>query len=328
MTRTTPPRPYDLLALFPELAAYGKPAVRLHPRRGEPTADESSIGGPLLWPADEPWPACGLDHEDSFDEPYAYTLAWRAYPEDRDRREKKGALDWDVERRRAEDLEAQFTAEDNDEPPPLIPVAQLYYREVPHLPWPERYDLLQVLWCPRNHPEAETPFNPVFQLRWRRAETIGPRLAEPPVPPTCYEAYVPSRCVVHPETITEYPNTEDLPAELAEAIDAWAARIGNDTAYNWDTAAAPGWKTTGYGGVWGIIDFYPILCDCGERQLPLLTTDTTEFDSGTKNWQPIEEHDTAWEFAAPVKVVLGRGYTLQLYYCPASEDHPNRTEMF
>ncbi|WP_112134984.1 hypothetical protein [Glycomyces dulcitolivorans] len=328
MARTTPPRPYDLLALFPELAAYGKPAVRLHPRRGEPTADESSIGGPLLWPVDEPWPVCEFDHEDNMDEPYAYTLAWRAYLEDRNRREKEGALDWDVERRRAEELEAQFTAEDDGAAPPLIPVAQLYYREVPHLPWPDRYDLLQVLWCPRDHPEAETPYNPAFQLRWRRAETIEKVLDQVPVPLICNGEYVPNRCVLHPETITEYPLTADLPVELAEAVRTWADRIDNSTAYNWDTASAPGWKTSGYGGAWGIIDPYPILCECGERQLPLFTAASGEFDGGTGSWRPVEEAGTEWEFADPVEVVIGRGYTLQLYYCPASEDHPNRTEMF
>jgi hypothetical protein len=30
----------------------------LHPRTGTPTIADSSIGGPLLWPADEPWPMC------------------------------------------------------------------------------------------------------------------------------------------------------------------------------------------------------------------------------------------------------------------------------
>jgi hypothetical protein len=34
---TTPPRPYDLLKDFPELASYAKPTVRLHPRPGNPT---------------------------------------------------------------------------------------------------------------------------------------------------------------------------------------------------------------------------------------------------------------------------------------------------
>src|SRR5262249_6720429 len=56
MRRTTPPRPLDIALLFPELLLYSTTATRLHPRPGEPTADDSSVGGPLYWPAAEPWP--------------------------------------------------------------------------------------------------------------------------------------------------------------------------------------------------------------------------------------------------------------------------------
>ncbi|MFG2824975.1 DUF1963 domain-containing protein [Kitasatospora sp. NPDC048365] len=58
MTRTTPPRPVDVETLFPELAPLARTAIRLHPRPGRPTPEQSSVGGPLLWPADEPWPVC------------------------------------------------------------------------------------------------------------------------------------------------------------------------------------------------------------------------------------------------------------------------------
>ena len=61
MTRTTPPRP-DVVAAVPELAAYARIATRLHPRPGTPGVGDSSIGGPLLWPAEEPWPVCTADH--------------------------------------------------------------------------------------------------------------------------------------------------------------------------------------------------------------------------------------------------------------------------
>ncbi|MFF8909565.1 hypothetical protein [Streptomyces olivaceoviridis] len=62
MQRTTPPRPLDVEALFPELAAYRGTTTRLHPRPGRPGATAGSVGGPLLWPADEPWPVCGETH--------------------------------------------------------------------------------------------------------------------------------------------------------------------------------------------------------------------------------------------------------------------------
>jgi hypothetical protein len=47
---------------------FARTTVRLHPRKGSPDAGQSSVGGPLLWPADEPWPTCGQadldDHPD------------------------------------------------------------------------------------------------------------------------------------------------------------------------------------------------------------------------------------------------------------------------
>jgi hypothetical protein len=64
MTYTTSPRPVDIPSLFPELVPYRLGAVRLHPRRGTPDARRSSVGGPLLWPASEPWPHCDHVHPD------------------------------------------------------------------------------------------------------------------------------------------------------------------------------------------------------------------------------------------------------------------------
>ena len=63
VTRTTPPRPVDVTAVVPQLAPLARPAIRLHPRPGSPTPRDSFVGGPLLWPADEPWPRCDRPHE-------------------------------------------------------------------------------------------------------------------------------------------------------------------------------------------------------------------------------------------------------------------------
>ncbi|QNS06790.1 YwqG family protein [Streptomyces xanthii] len=63
MSRTTPPRPFDAEALFPGLAPLRRTATRLHPRPGSPTARDSSVGGPMLWPTDEPWPVCPTPHK-------------------------------------------------------------------------------------------------------------------------------------------------------------------------------------------------------------------------------------------------------------------------
>ena len=66
---TTAPAAIDVSEVFPQVAPFARTTVRLHPRRGAPTADQSSMGGPLLWPAAEPWPFCAgqgsYDHLDS-----------------------------------------------------------------------------------------------------------------------------------------------------------------------------------------------------------------------------------------------------------------------
>ncbi|MGW6523236.1 DUF1963 domain-containing protein [Streptomyces sp. NPDC054962] len=65
MSRHTPSRPVDMEKLFPELLPYHRESVRLHPRPGSPTVKDSSVGGPLLWPASEPWPVCREEHYDT-----------------------------------------------------------------------------------------------------------------------------------------------------------------------------------------------------------------------------------------------------------------------
>jgi hypothetical protein len=63
MTLTTGPASHDPARDFPQLAPYARATVRLHPRRGAPGPHDSHIGGPLRWPADEPWPSCA-EHRD------------------------------------------------------------------------------------------------------------------------------------------------------------------------------------------------------------------------------------------------------------------------
>jgi hypothetical protein len=57
---------------------WARPAVLLNPLEGDPTDADSHIGGPMLWPIDEPWPHC-----DSDGEPFvgAVQLYGRDFPE-------------------------------------------------------------------------------------------------------------------------------------------------------------------------------------------------------------------------------------------------------
>ncbi len=62
-----------------------RPAVLLNPLEGDPTDADSHIGGPLLWPIDEPWPVCdGATHDGGVGElPFvgAVQLYRRDFPE-------------------------------------------------------------------------------------------------------------------------------------------------------------------------------------------------------------------------------------------------------
>ncbi|MDN3239682.1 hypothetical protein [Glycomyces tritici] len=325
MTLTTPQRPHDILKAVPALAEHARPVTRLHPREGAPDIGQSSVGGPLLWPVDEPWPVCRLEHDDFFVEPFDPALNARYSMLKNDPSTGKALSDLLDELARG--ANADF---DPDAPPPLIPVAQLYYRDVPGLPWPEKYDLLQILWCPRNHTgtETDTSYCPAFQVAWRRAENIHEVLKEVPQPDLGQKRYVPNPCIVHPEVVTEYPNIHVLPQDLQVDLDVWEAATSDGANYSSDIANAPGWKVMGHGMSWGIYDPYPMTCECGAEQLPLFTADFSEHGRDTKQyWQPVEEAATGCDLANPTGVTIGRGYALQLYYCPVSEHHASRSEM-
>ncbi|MGW6505892.1 hypothetical protein [Nonomuraea angiospora] len=66
-TRRSPEEGEDnlarLLAAMPGLALLARTVVGLRPRRGEPGIRDSHVGGPMLWPVNEPWPHCAdADH--------------------------------------------------------------------------------------------------------------------------------------------------------------------------------------------------------------------------------------------------------------------------
>ncbi len=103
---------------------------------------ESSVGGPLLWPAGEPWASCSQEH----DAPFGLTT-----PEEvRTLRRIRALGVWtDEDHAEVSRINAGHDPSLLPEGPhPLVPVAQLYARDVPDLPFPEGTDLLQVLWCP------------------------------------------------------------------------------------------------------------------------------------------------------------------------------------
>lgn len=193
--RTTPPRPVEVTAIFPELAPLARPAIRLHPRPGSPSTGESSVGGPLLWPAEEPWPHCEGEHLDSGfrRSPADVRLSRRRLarlhhdPQGPEFTPEEEVIKEQIAARLAKRLDAGLPGP-AECPVPMLPVAQLYLRDIPLLRPPEEADLLQVLWCPYDHAPDWKPATAVF---WRSAASVVDVLATPPEP---YEATTRAMC--------------------------------------------------------------------------------------------------------------------------------------
>jgi hypothetical protein len=350
LVRTTPPRPVEVTAVFPELAPLARPAIRLHPRPGAPSVGDSSVGGPLLWPADEPWPHCDSDaHVDTgFRDSLGgirlgrLRLARQHGDADGPAVPPEAVAAWEENAARlAKRLDAgpPWPAEC---PVPLLPVAQLYLRDIPLLRPPGRADLLQVLWCPYEH---EPDYKPATALFWRTAAEIVDVLAAPPEPLEAdYPGYVPEPCLLAPEEITDYPNSLDLSPEIRQAVGDWsrwqAAGAGVDDSfadypqefYDGRLADAPGWKVGGW-PPWGRTDPYRRYCTvCDARMTPLLTIASFEWDGGLRRgWAPFEDraaayvdtHPAGLDPAQPTKVEVGSADNLQIYVCPDSPEHPH-----
>lgn len=339
MGLTTPPRPIDVTAVFPQLAPLARTATRLHPRAGSPSPGDSSVGGPLLWPAAEPWPFCDGPHvPDGNPATSPGDVRLR-------RRIRATAASRPPGEPRFTPQELAIDKRINaghpwpDGPVAMLPVAQLYARDIPALRPPERADLLQVLWCPFDHMPEPKPRTALF---WRSAAAITEILTAFPEPAVVQSGgYVPEPCLLHPELVTEYPHLMELADELRERMAQWdtwqAAGTAPDSSYapapeefyECELSVSPGWKVGGWTR-WGLTDPVPQFCPvCATRMHPLMTIDSTEWDDSTRSWMPNEARvhatasTTAPDPAKPTMVEIGGGYGLQLYVCPESQDHPH-----
>ncbi|MGW7262292.1 hypothetical protein [Streptomyces sp. NPDC054842] len=325
MTRTTPPRHLDPAVVFPELAAMSRRVTRLHPRAGAPAVTDSSVGGPLLWPKDEPWPTCTKPHE--VYEVVALEAAREAHHLMVARASRPQGEPWTPEEQAVFDRNSPKEADSpHTDPVPLLPVAQLYARDVPGLPLPDGSDLLQVLWCPFMDHDDDIP---AVQVHWRSADQVVAVLSPPPEPTVIErEEYWPVPCVLHPEEVSEYPAAGQLPAAVAGSVRAWEEETGRHYVHH---AVAPGWKTGGWGVVSSDVDAtsHPSCGTCGAETEPLLTVGLAEWNGGDEGgWRPVEdaEADTTDRrlyppLGDPTTIDLG-DELLQIYHCPSSYEHP------
>jgi hypothetical protein len=178
----------DLRTLIPEYAGLARETTLLNPEPGDPGMRESSLGGELLWPADEPWPYCAQEDHWTF------------------------GSDW---RNRTEIVPGAV---------PMVPILQLFARDVPGLEFPEGKDLLQLVWCALVHEQDSGPVVP--RLYWRNeAEVVaGGLLSEiPGVSEGEYdEDHMPEPSTLSPITAEDYPRWLDLPKDIWET---WEPRL-------------------------------------------------------------------------------------------------------
>ncbi|MER5372980.1 hypothetical protein [Streptomyces sp. NPDC002553] len=339
MTRTTPQRPLDVEALFPELAAFRGTTTRLHPRPGTPGLSASSVGGPMLWPADEPWPMCGETHgrgrglrpADIRRSRQILASAW-------EREQDPGPTDEEREALGELSRKHRIPGVSDSDPLPMIGLAQLYRRDVPDLPaGPDDCDLLQVFWCPFNaHGPSRYDLN--LHLRRRRSWEVGQVLTTPPQPLVVgSDGFVPEPCVLHPEQVVTYPFAGLLPEELCARIDAWEDALEEEAeqteddgttepyAYQYDLSIPPGWRVGGFAS-WHATDPYPMDClTCTAPMQLLLTIDSSEWDGGSGSWKPLEDRSRSGRrHATPTEVTVGRWGELNVFACPGDPEHPHR----
>ncbi|MFG2138679.1 hypothetical protein [Streptomyces sp. NPDC048650] len=342
MTRTTPPRPADVAAVFPRLGPLARTATRLHPRPGSPSRQDSSVGGPLLWPSAEPWPHCEGTHWAPDVLPATSPADVRLLREIRSAATSRPPED----RFYTPDERAVVARINAGHPCPagpvaLLPVAQLYVREVPDLRPPEGADLLQVLWCPFDHPGEIMPRTELF---WRSAAAVGGVLTMPPEPAAMqHRGYLPEPCLLSPEQITEYPLTVELEPDLCEEIEAWSVRQKagelpgsayegmEEMYYDRELAVSPGWKVGGW-APWSFTDPTTQHCRvCDSPMEPMLTIASREQKTGIGSWTPLEDQAAAASSpdavppdpTTPTQVTIGDAHHQQIYACPASPEHPH-----
>ncbi|GAA3751664.1 hypothetical protein GCM10022225_40040 [Plantactinospora mayteni] len=340
---TTPALPANLLDRFPGLAAVGRTTTRLHPRPGPVTATGSHVGGPLRWPADEPWPTCDAPHQVREEVPIPVELVERLRAAEARRTARHVLADGERElhdeiRRLVGDgftgwgsegggrvLGHRYRPRPHPVPNPMTVLAQLRADDVPDLPRPGGADLLQVLWCPFEH-EQDRLWGPTVRLHWRReAGLTRVRPGPPPSGEVGNEGYLPRSCRVFPEQVVEYPFPDELPAELRARVDDWEQESGADYVA---TFMAPGWKVGGYAN-WSLTDLIPTPCpECAGPTALALVVASSEYDGGTRDrWRPVErprpDDEPPDRYApGPTGVTVGRWGSLRIFVCPTCPGTP------
>ncbi|MBZ9599815.1 hypothetical protein K7B06_32720 [Streptomyces erythrochromogenes] len=292
MIFTTPPRPLDIEALFPGLAAHRATATRLHPRAGRPTARDSHVGGPLLWPAEEPWPACDEEHRHSGPLLALAQLYSGDVPD-----LAAGPDGCDL-------LQVFWCPFDLHGPTGSGMHVRLRWRRSAEVrailapqPEPARAGFEGYLPAPCVlHPEQVTEYPYIESLTGE----LGERVEE----------------------------WEDAREEAAYEVEDEDLALPS---YQSDLSVAPGWKAGGH-AAWNVTGPGRMDChDCGHGMRLLLTVDSYEWRSDSESWRPLPagaaaraRADTGGDANRPTGVAVGNFGKLNVFACPHDPAHPHR----
>jgi hypothetical protein len=162
---------------------------------------------------------------------------------------------------------------------PYVPVLQLRAEDAPPtVPYYADADILQLLWCPRDHGSHRV--RPAVVWR-KRADVTGPTADHPPTD-RALVGYVPVPCRVFPERVMEFPPAAVLPEVVR-------GKVAGLAGYDELLSAAPGTKVGGW--PWGATKEQPTACDRCRRPTDfLLAVSGAEWEeTNWKRWMPTEE---------------------------------------
>jgi hypothetical protein len=229
---------------------------------------------------------------------------------------------------------------------PMVPVLQLRAEDAPpEVSYRPGTDLLQLLWCPRDH--AEPTFFAKPAVVWRKRSTVSSPPAEPPPTDTGFPSYIPVPCRVFPERVPEYPPYDVLPVPLRTKIDDWkpgpirvpdgwvkptadatsfARSPGGSSCYATLLSTAPGIKVGGYPH-FAQGDESPACGKCKWGMDYLLTVDDSEWDVVSwLRWMPEEERATPGPpplgHMNDPGLDLGGGGNTNVFVCRRCDDWP------
>lgn len=231
---------------------------------------------------------------------------------------------------------------------PLVAAVQLRKEDVPEVGFKRGTDLLQLLWCPRDH---DPSFCPAVEAHWWKRAAVRDPVDPPPPGPGAADIYLPRPCRIYPERVTDYPDASDLGRALEDRVEASGVRaaavehMGRKAADKWGLPDDPmlmyqrwlgpadGTKVGGHPG-WAQGPDHP-KCRCGATMELMVTFDSLEFNGGTwGRWVPVQERDAIsakYEVRTTVQkaagVTIGDANSLYVFACRRCPSRPIRAFM-